>query len=94
MISVLHVHGGGVEVMGWGGGRGVYMCTSVIMARAARSHRSEAGRPLLSLLLGGRGRGDAARGDADVLLDALGVIAEHVRYARDMFVPVFISASK
>jgi len=69
MISVLHVHGGGVEVMGWGGGRGVYMCTSVIMARAARSHRSEAGRPLLSLLLGGRGRGDAARGDADVLLE-------------------------
>ena len=54
MISVLHVHGGGVEVMGWGGGRGVYMCTSVIMARAARSHRSEPGRPLLSLLLGGR----------------------------------------
>ncbi len=68
MISVLHVHGGGVEVMGWGGGRGVYMCTSVIMARAARSHQSEPGRPLLSLLLGGRGRGDAAR-DADVLLE-------------------------
>ena len=54
--------------MGRGGGRGVYMCTSVIMARAARSHRSEPGRPLLSLLLGGRVRGDAAR-DADVLLE-------------------------
>ena len=51
--------GGSVEVMGWGGGRGVYRCTSVIMARAARNHRSEVGRPLLSLLLGGRG--DAAR---------------------------------
>ena len=46
----------------------MYMCTSVIMARAARSHQSEPGRPLLSLLLGGRVRGDAAR-DADVLLE-------------------------
>ncbi len=69
MISVLHVHGGSVEVMGWGGGRGVYRCTSVIMARAARNHRSEVGRPLLSLLLGGRGRGGAALGDANVSLE-------------------------
>ena len=30
--------GGGVEVMGWDGGRGVYMCTSVTRARAARNH--------------------------------------------------------
>jgi hypothetical protein len=69
MISVLHVHGGSVEVMGWGGGRGVYRCTSVIMARAARNHRSEVGRPLLALLLGGRGRGGAALGDANVSLE-------------------------
>jgi len=52
---------GGSGLMNGEVGRGVYMCASVLMTRATRNHRSEAGRPLPSLSLDGRDRGDAAR---------------------------------
>ena len=75
-------------------GRGVYMCASVLMARATRNHRSGQGGPCLRYR--SMGAIDVMlRNESQTLhLSALGVIARHDRYARDIFVPVFVGTSE